>query len=452
MENEKIMAYDVAYFLYEDGARVFPEAKDMFAEIEKDMLEKSKEKKREELLDPLLTMLKLYRIAGLIEKGIPIISKESISLWKKIIYDYEPSKTFVDFALLILFLMKSYKASVKTYDKEEVETLADILIRELIPGKDYQSKVYFLSHLAEFTKNKEISDRLAINLEKWGDSISKEKDCQDLLVVRKYFCSFEVYSKLLDYFNSARVLHMIIKFCQEQKNNYIRSLIQIEALRLLAASYHRWCYEQKKKDEEHNEVDSQKYIQQALQATASYIDCARFDLEHKKCPWLSLHNLQKAYSFSEEFYVENDLVVELLQKARNEWENLEENEDYEKSALIIANESDAGAASVIAEAVIKEKVFPQVDVTNVRDTEVILGKMAEHNISFLLMHPDSNFSFYKEDDVLPIIASYHKEQNTGWFIREYGEHIQFIIWEKTPAELFTTCLKFLEENIFRSYV
>ncbi|BBM85890.1 AAA family ATPase [Candidatus Uabimicrobium amorphum] len=453
IENEKMMAYENAYFLYEEGAKLFPEAREMFLEISKDMLEcsKDKEKKKDkDFLEPLLALVKLYRIAGLIE-ATPLLSDEDIALWKKIIYDYSPDKTFPDFAWLLLFLLKSYTASVKTYFKPEVEKLALLLIRELCPGKDHQTKTIFLQALVSFSQNDEQRNRLAVNIEKWGSLQAKQGNLLDAAV--KYLDSYYVYLSCKDYFNCARALHLTIKLCQENiHNNHLMPLLQVEALRLLACNYQSWSHEEQKKEQEiQDEFAPKKHLNYALQSVAAFLDSARFGLERYKCPWLTIYGLQRAYNFSEEMYVENDLVKELLDQAKNEWEIIAD-ESYDKSAVIIANSSDVGAACVIGEAVLREGVSVDIDVECCNDLEKAVEKMSQNDISFLLLQPHSKFSFMSTAEVMHIIASYQEEKPSGWFIREHGDHIQFIVWETTSSKLLATCLKFLDEKIVRSYV
>ncbi|WP_372369112.1 hypothetical protein [Candidatus Uabimicrobium sp. HlEnr_7] len=451
IENEKMMAYENAYFLYEEGAKLFPEARDMFIDIAKDMLESSKDKekkKEKDFLEPLLALLKLYRIAGLIEGG-PLLAEEDMSLWKKIIYNYSPDKTFPEFAWLLLFLLKSYKASVRTYFKPEVENLALLLIRELCPGKDHQTKAIFLQALVSFSNNNDQRNRLAVNIEKWGSYQAKQGNLLKAAV--KYLDSYNVYLSCKDYFNCARALHLTIKLCQENiHENHLMPLLQVEALRLLGINYQDWSEEEKKQHVE-DEYAPKKYLNYALQSVAAYIDSGRFCLERYKCSWLAIYSLQQAYSFSEEMYVENDQVKELLEQAKNEWEILLDHE-YEKSALVIANSNDAGAASVIGEAVIREGLRVEIDVECYNDLEKALEKMSKHDISFLLLQPDSKFSFMTTEEALSIVASYHEKKSSGWFIREHGDHVQFIFWETTSSKLLTACLSFLDEKILRSYV
>lgn len=453
IENEKMMAYENAYFLYEEGAKIFPEILEMFDEVANDMLKKSKEKNAD-LLEPLLTLFKLYRIAGLLNKEGPLLTPEVMTLWKKIIYDYSPDKVFPEFAWLLLFLLKSNKASVKTYDKTEVETLALILIKELCPGKDHQTRSLFFEALINFSNDDEQRNRLAVNYEKWAVQIGKEEDSNPLSIALKYLLGYEVYNTFNDHFNCARTLHLTIKLCKENINTHpFLPLLEIEALRLLGLNYQKQCYKQRKKEQEANDPYApKKHINYALQATAAYIDSARLDIERRACPWLSIYNLEKAYKFCQEIYIEDELVSETLRRAQNEWEHLLENDTSEKSAFIISHPNDAGAASIIAEAATKEQVTPEIDIECINDTEKVLEKMSKHSISFLVMQPNSQFSFSKTEDIHHIMASYQKEQKSGWFVREYGEHTQFIIWEETSPELVITCLRFLEENILRSYV
>ncbi len=442
IEAEKFQAYPEAFSSYQEAARLFPEASEIFKAILEELCptpvegeEKKKEKlSKEEQLDKFLSLLRLYRIAHLANEEGPLLSGEIQKAWRGLVYQFSPQQVFPDLATLMLYLLQYTKKEDKSYPLNEVTFFAQLILQNLLPGRDYTSKIFFLEEIVAHPHldKKNFFLQLVRCYEKWANRIGSDNKFSQ--ACQTYLLAAWAAFRGEDHFHAARILHKLIKYTQKNKTQGREWFsYQVEALRRLAQVY------QQAMEKEQEEEEKLKY---AIQTTACYLDAARFQLEHVDASWLSIQIYKEAYKLCEEYYIDDSLAQEELESAQNKFELLEE-EEYQARALIIADKKDSGAAETIFQSSLDENIFAEISFAPIPVKE-------EHRFVIILLHRDSpDFGEYSKCS-LRLRAL--QENTEGWWIEEKEDRFYFVLWGMNPAELYSTALRFDHEKILRSYI
>jgi hypothetical protein len=403
-----------------------------------ELIKEPAQEKKAMWIEKSLALLPLYRIASLVDTA-PLLTPELKSFLKKVVLWCPPNRFFPILAPLTIFLLKIAHWNEKTYPQADILFFLDLVTKRLLPGKDYAHRILFWKELWQSKLPPKTGVMLMSLSEKMANALRDmpAKACEYYLLAAFYARESQ------DFFHSARILHKAIQFCEPHLSIPAVRYFQIESLRLLGMTYEKWA--KKEKEQAKNETAA---IQYAVQATSAYRDVVNRIWELKDSSWLARFLMEKTLSICETYYLENEVVAEMLNTAKVKL-GIKEEDEYEAKVFIMANEEDVGAVEIIEKYVLQERLYPEI---RLGFGETVLSEIfTSYRYSVILASMDCTSGKDKLQEVrnLTLFAT---SPCPGCFIHEIKDHTCFILCDNTPAVVYRLSLEFEEQNVMRSYV
>lgn len=481
-EAENLLAFEEAYELYREAGRLFPEMAKVFQE----MLQKIAQEMQnlgnrmhnyiagykfyqafarrypkaagwwESLLKAVANKVPLpkeardrhctdfvegiiaYRIAALAEGG-PIFSPDSRWILKKLVYYDTPARFFPKLGPLDLYLLKVLQLDSKTYPHDDVLLLHDLVAKDLLPFRDWPSRVLWDKEAFPIQGAPQRYRLAAMkSYERWGNKLVSAH----IKTACEYYLTAAFFAKEGgEFFHTARICHKIIRLCQSNLHVHaFLKYVQVEALRCLGVAYEKWAL--KMRD-----------LHLAVQATSAYRDAVQRILEIKDASWLSQYLMERAFEVCEGHFLENEPIVDLLKTTKIKQE-LQAEAGYQGKALIWVDREDAGAADLLEEKLWEEHLLAEIRITP-GENFIPEKDFADYRCSFILASPYS-ICWKKYWEHLRAMAAFipgkEDQPGTGWFIDETPHHVCFILLGTSPAHLYRLTLDFCLGGVLGHYV